>query len=530
MSFVNLYFAIFVAICLLIYYLVPSKYRWIVLLIGSYVFYSFTGIKYIVYICVTTITVYFISVLIDDNKELQSLYLKEHSDLSKDEKKQYKKQAKKKQFNYLLIALVINLGILCFFKYAPVVIPYFNYYRLMLTGNTNFVTFKFIMPLGLSFYTFQALGYIIDVYNGKVKVEKNFFKFALFISFFPQVIQGPISRFDELSKSLYAEHKYDFYNIKSGFTRILWGLFKKLVIADRVASYVGSVVDLNEYGYDGLYVLLAVFFYSMQIYGDFSGGIDITIGVAEMFGIEVTDNFIRPFFSKSISEYWRRWHITLGTWFKDYIFYPLSLFKPILNLGKFVKNKFSKELGKRVPLYLPLIIVWFLTGVWHGSESRFICWGLLNCVLIILGTETEDLSKNLIEKFNINENGFGFKSYRIFKTFWMMSFLRLFDISKSSKQAFHLFKSIFISTSRFDFNEVFTTLKLPLNELIVVLIAIVFLFSMELIQRKGSLRKRIFAMKSPLQYSLVTGLFVLVIVFGYYGDGYNAASFIYGNF
>lgn len=530
MSFVNLYFAIFVAICLIVYYLVPSKYRWIVLLTASYVFYSFAGIKYIVYICVTTISVYFVSVLIDDSKEYQSLYLKEHTELSRDEKKLYKKTAKKKQFYFLLIALFINLLILSYFKYAPVLIPYFNYYRLMLTGNTNFVPVKIIMPLGLSFYTFQALGYIIDVYNGKVKAERNFFKFALFISFFPQLIQGPISRFDELSKSLFAEHKYDFYNIKSGFTRVLWGLFKKLVIADRVASYVGTVVDLNEYGYDGLYVLIAVFFYSMQIYGDFSGGIDITIGVAEMFGIEVTDNFIRPFFSKTISEYWRRWHITLGTWFKDYIFYPLSLFKPILNLGKFVKNKISKELGKRVPLYIPLIIVWFLTGIWHGSESRFIIWGLLNCLFVILGTETEDLSAKLINKFNINENGFWFKSYRIIKTFWLMSFLRLFDISKSSKQAFHLFKSIFISSSKFDINEVFTTLKLPMNDLIVVIIAIIFLFTMELIQRKGSLRKRIFEMKGPVQYSLVAGLLIIVLVFGYYGAGYNAASFIYGNF
>ena len=195
------------------------------------------------------------------------------------------------------------------------------------------------------------------------------------------------------------------------FFKMMFASVLGVIVGVTVLVVVGVMIGV------GYYIILAVFFYSMQIYGDFSGGIDVTIGVAEMFSVKLTENFERPFFSKSISEYWRRWHITLGTWFKDYIFYPLSLFKPFLNLGKWVKTHISEGLGKRIPLYLPLIIVWTTTGMWHGSESRYVVWGLLNLFFVILGTEFEGISNKLIEKFKINVNGFLFKSYRVLKTF-----------------------------------------------------------------------------------------------------------------
>lgn len=532
MSFISLKFALFVVICLLIYYILPQKYRWIVLLCASYVFYAINGVKYIAYILTTTVTTYFCAVIIEKISVNQKNYIKENKDITKDEKKAYKAKQKKKQRRVLWACVLINVGILAFIKYVLWVIAYFNYYRLMWFGITDLVGvgFNVIMPLGISFYTFQAVGYIIDVYNSKIEAEKDFFKYALFVSFFPQIIQGPISRFSELKETLFSCPDFDFHALKSGFVRVMWGLFKKLVIADRLSAFVRSVMDLRTYNFEGAYVLMAVFFYSMQIYGDFSGGIDVAIGVAEMFGVKITENFERPFFSKSIAEYWRRWHITLGTWFKDYIFYPLSLWKPFLNLGKWVRTHISEGLGKRVPLYLPLIIVWMTTGMWHGSESRFVVWGLLNFVFIVLGTETEGLSLKITDKLKINREGVMFKSYRVFKTFWLMSFLRLFDINKDTKTAIEAFKSIFKGWHLFNIEEVYGTLNLPHDDLVLVIIAIIFLFAVELIQRKGSIRKRIFALNSCLQLSIVTAFTFVVIIFGFYGLGYDSAAFIYGAF
>lgn len=530
MSFVSLKFALFVIICLLVYYLMPKRFRWTVLLVASYVFYAFCGIKYMPYIIVTTITTYFAGRAIENIAVGQKSYIKEHSELSRDEKKEYKAKCKNKQRWILWGCIILNVGFLAFLKYANWFLAYYNYYRLMHYMDTDYLYLDIIMPLGVSFYTFGTVSYLADIFNSKYEAEKNFFKYALFVSFFPQIIQGPISRFNELKDTLYSSPDFDFYRIKSGFVRIVWGLFKKLVIADRLSSFVSNVMNLREYGYEGAYILMAVFFYSMQIYGDFSGGIDITVGVAEMFGVTLTENFERPFFSKTISEYWRRWHATLGTWFKDYIFYPLSLWKPFLNLGKFVKKNINDGLGKRVPLYLPLIIVWTTTGMWHGSQSRYVVWGLLNCFFVILGTETEGLSENLINKFKINVNSTWFKLYKAGKTFWLMSFLRLFDINKTTADAIKAFEALFRGWSNFNIEEVYGTLALPHDDLVLVCIAIAFLFIIELIQRSGSIRERIFKLNSYAQLSIITAFTFVVIVFGYYGLGFNAASFIYGAF
>ena len=493
MSFISLGFSLFVIVTLLVYYIVPKKLQWIVLLIASYVFYLFTGVRYLGYILFTTITTYAAALLIEDEAEKQRAYLKENKEtITKEEKKEYKATVKRKQKWLLFCCLLLNFGILLYLKYVDLSIAYINLFRLEHFGRTDFIPFKNpLLPLGISFYTFQAMGYLIDIYYGRYEASKSIFRFALYVSFFPQIIQGPISRFNELMPEFYKERSFEFDRIKSGFYRVMWGLFKKLVIADRLASYVNKTMAMQDH-YRGLYIILVIFFYSMQIYGDFSGGIDVALGVGEMFGIRITENFERPFFSKSIAEYWRRWHITLGTWFKDYIFYPLSIYKPVLNLGKSVKTHVSNGLGKRIPLYLPMFIVWFTTGMWHGSQNKYLVWGLLNCFFIILGTELEPVSLKLIEKFRINVSGFVFRAYRAVKTFWLMAFLRVFDISKDVREGFHAIRYAFSGWSSFSFDTVFNELDLPLEEFRVAILAIIILFAVELLQRSGSVRTRIF--------------------------------------
>ncbi len=306
-------------------------------------------------------------------------------------------------------------------------------------------------------------------------------------------------------------------------------MFKKLVIADRLASYVSTISNLREY-YSGLYLLLGVFFYAFQIYGDFSGGIDVTIGVARLFGIKLTDNFDRPFFSKSIAEYWRRWHITLGTWFRDYVFYPLSVNKTVLNLGKWVRTHVSEAVGKRVAVYLPMIAVWTLTGMWHGSQSKFVVWGLLNCFFLILGTEFEPLSVKIMDVLGVDNESLIVKLYRIFKTFWLMSFLRVFDLVRTPAEGFLFIRNIFRSWRGFDLNEVYGTLQLPREELIVAVIAILVLACISTIQRKHNIREIFLRRNAWVQYFWIAAMIALVMVFGSYGLGYDAQSFIYMKF
>ena len=531
MSFISLDFALFVTVTLILFYIIPKKWQWTVLLLASYLFYAQSDAADLVYIVVTTISAYLCAFMIEKERDEQNRYLKDNKDtISKEEKKSLKAAVKKKQKRYLVLGLVLNFGILAYLKYANISIAYFNFYRFKWFGTMDMVPFiRMVLPLGISFYTFQTMGYLIDIYYGRYERERNLFKFALYVSFFPQIIQGPISRFGQLAPQLYSGKKFDPDNIRSGFTRILWGLFKKLVIADRLAGYVSSVMEQKEI-YSGAYILLAVFFYSMQIYSDFSGGIDVALGVAEMFGIKLTENFERPFFSKSISEYWQRWHITLGTWFKDYIFYPLSLNKSIINLGKKAREHGMPTLGKRIPIYIPMLVVWTLTGMWHGSYSRYVIWGFLNFVFIVIGTEFEPVSKKITGSLKLEEKSFGMRAYRSVKTFWLMSFLRLFDINKDASEAVAAFRGIFTSWKNFDITTVYENLSLPREDFYAAVIAIVVMFIFDLVQRKGSVRARVFALPLVPRWLIIGLLFIAVSVFGYYGPGYDAGSFIYGAF
>ncbi|MBO4901189.1 MAG: MBOAT family protein [Lachnospiraceae bacterium] len=531
MSLISIEFLCFCLVLVLLFYLIKGPYQWIILLVASIAFYCFCGPKYIVYILVTATTVYFTARGIEGFSKKRDAYLADHKEtLGREEKKAYKADIKSRQKRLLFLCILLNVGILATLKYLDFGIAYFNYYRLMLTGNTNLVLQPMlILPLGISFYTFQSLGYVIDVYYGKVKAERQYFRFLLFVSFFPQIIQGPISRFADLEPQLFTPKRFETERIKSGLYRILFGLFKKLVIADRLSAYVTRTAAFRE-DYKGIYLLLCIFFYAFQIYGDFSGGIDVAIGTAELFGIRLTDNFERPFFSKSIAEYWRRWHITLGTWFRDYIFYPLSVNKRVLNLGKWCRSHLGEGVGKRVPIYLPMIAVWALTGMWHGSESKYIVWGLCNCFFLILGTEAEPFSARIMEKLHLRNDMFVMKCYRIFKTFWLMSFLRVFDFVKTPRDGFCMIRDAFIKWDTFDWHEVYTTLLFPKEEVIVAFVAIILLTVVSLIQRKGRIADRLLKKSPWIQYSTLAAFALLILIFGSYGLGYDAQSFIYMNF
>ena len=335
----------------------------------------------------------------------------------------------------MVLALLLDFGMLAVLKYTNFAISNVN---TLFHADIRMV--KFLLPLGISFYTFQSVGYILDVYWKRYEPEKNIFKFALFVSFFPQILQGPIGRYSNLAHQFYEEHSFDFMRIERGVQRVLWGFFKKMVIADTAAVFVDAIFDQYQ-TYNGL-AIFGVLAYSAQLYGDFSGGMDVVIGIASMFGIEMDENFKRPYFSISITDFWHRWHITLGTWMKDYLFYPLSLSKGMGKFGKFAKKTFGKTYGRALPICVANIVVFLVVGIWHGAAWKFIVYGLYNGLIIGFSGLMAKNYRDWKKKFKINDKSNGWHIFQIVRTFILVNISWFFDRADTIPQALTMMKNV----------------------------------------------------------------------------------------
>lgn len=423
MSLISMQFILFVLISVVGYYLIPKKYQWVWLLLFSYVYYASAGTKILFFLMYTTLVTYLIGRLLE--RENQS-----------DAEKSIKKKRKRR---VLILALILDFGMLAVLKYTNFAIANVN---AIWGSHLTFQTL--ILPLGISFYTFQSVGYLIDIYWMKFKAEKNILKFALFVSFFPQILQGPISRFDQLACQFYQEHNFSLKRIEHGLQLILWGYFKKIVIADRAAVLVNEVF-LHYEKYTGVTVIVAVLFYSIQLYGDFSGGMDVVIGVAELFDIKLTPNFKRPYFAISITDFWHRWHITLGTWMKDYVFYPISLSKWMGRFGKWSKKICGKKTGRVLPICAANIIVFLIVGIWHGAAWKFIIYGLYNGGIIAVSSLLAPAYKKGIQICHINVKSKTWHCVQIARTFTMVNISWFFDMALNLSAAFLMMKSVFVN-------------------------------------------------------------------------------------
>ena len=419
MSLISMEFLIFVGIAVIGYYLIPKRFQWIWLLIFSYIYYASSGIKILFFLLYTTITTYGTGRLLDrvNHKELP------------------RNEAKSRKRRILIGCLLLNFGMLAVLKYTNFAIENVN---AIFHAGISFQ--KLILPLGISFYTFQSMGYIIDVYWGKYEAEKNPFRFALFVSFFPQLLQGPIGRFDRLARQLYEQHSFDLLKAQYALQLMLWGFFKKLVLADRAAVVVNQVFQ-NYTQYSGVTNIVDVLMYSIQLYMDFSGGMDVVMGVAALFGVELDQNFKRPYFATSITDFWHRWHITLGTWMKDYIFYPVSLSKWMGKFGKWSKKAFGKKTGRVVPICVANIIVFLVVGIWHGAAWKYIAYGLYNGLIIAISSLLAPLYRKGFEKFHINPKSGAWHVVQILRTFLLVNISWYFDMAVSLSAAFAMMKS-----------------------------------------------------------------------------------------
>ena len=530
MLFTSYEFLGFLLVVFVMYYLLPGRAQWSFLLIASYAFYFMADPRYLIFIMITTASTFLAAKSISDHKASFDVWFKEHKkEMEKEEKKAAKAKEHSLEKKIFLCCLLFNLGILAVTKYTNFTISNINS-LLSAFGRADGLSFvDLVIPMGISFYTFQSMGYLIDVYNGKFEAQKNPLKFALFVSFFPQLVQGPISRYADLSQTLYEEHRFNWKTVSFGLERILWGFFKKLVIADRILVPVKAIIADTD-AYSGFYVFAGAMFYALELYCDFTGGIDITIGVAETMGIKVTENFIRPYFSKNIKEYWNRWHITMGTWFTDYIFYPISASQFMMKLSKKSRARLGNNLGKRVPVYLSSFIVWFTTGIWHGASWNFIVWGLGNFVVIMISQELEPFYRWFHSKVNV-AGTFGWKLFQVIRTVLIMSSLRMFDCYRDVPLTIKMFGSIFTDTHLWQFNpEAFVAMGITIDDYIVVFVGLIVLVTVSLLQRSGSVREKIAATAVPVRFIIWYVLFMATLIFGAYGIGYSASQFIYNQF
>ncbi len=495
MLFNSMEFLLFFLIVILVYYCLPSKIRYIWLLIASYYFYMNWNPIYGLLLFFCTVISYTGGRALG---KIDSL----HTDQS---------AAKKKV--YLVICLFMNLGVLAFFKYFNFAINMVNKVISLFFQDYEIVwTSSVVLPVGISFYVLQTLGYLIDVYRGEIYAERSFLRYALFVSFFPQLVAGPIERSKNLLVQLAKPLKWSFDYCKKGCFLMLWGFFVKLVIADRAAIFV-DVVYGNSVAYPGLYVILATVLFAIQIYCDFYGYSTIARGAALFFGITLVDNFNAPYFSKSVEEFWRRWHISLSSWFRDYLYIPL---------GGNQKGIVRKQVNR--------LIVFTVSGLWHGASVSFIVWGFLNGIY----QAASDCFRQIRGRLNVQIRGNSTFSSRLFKrtvTFVLICFTWIFFRAGDFSDALTIIKNLFCFNWEILVNGELYDLGISKDLFRVLLCAIGVLLYVDYKKYQGHDVTIILSeQKWWFQAAVSVALLFVILLFGCYGADYDTNQFIYFQF
>lgn len=517
MSVISLDFIVFFLGVLIIYYLLPQKLQWIWLLVASGLFY-----------CVNATWI---------QSLLFALYLLINWIMS-----QFLHQDKSHRKAVYIGTLIFDILVLMVFKYSRFFYQIFCSIGLVFGQVWNresldlFVTqTETLAPARISYFALIVIGYITDIYWGKYAPQKNIGKFALFAGYFPQMTSGPIVRYDEMQSKLFGDvkHEFDYNRVIRGLQRALWGIFKKLVISERCAVVVNTVYTYYQ-AYNGFYIFLAAALFAIQLYTDFSGLMDIVLGVSEALGIELPENFATPFYSVGIAEFWRRWHITLGAWLREYVFYPVLRGKLCRRLRKFCKQKFGRGYESKcdLPTYLGLLVSWFLIGLWHGGGWNYIFGvGLYMWVMIVLGELLTPFFKKLNVMLHIKTECFSFKLFQRARTFCIFAFGLSFFRAANLKEGFDMWREAFVTFNPWIFlDQSVYALGLDRQEWQICLMGLLALLVVSMLQQKAQVRDLLVKQNFLFRLGLFAMLFVAVIVLGYYGTDFNAADFIYGRF
>ncbi len=411
MQLYSLQFFLFIGILFVLYYTIFRKCQWVLLLIGSLGYYLFFARKGLIFILVTAFSIWLAGIIFDRMEE-RSKERRKQPGLDRAAKKAIKKQTLIKKRILLVLILALNFGILTFFKI-------WNLLAAQPAADGGMHLSALILPLGISFYTFQAVAYLADVYQSKYEAEKNFLHFLLFVSWFPQTIQGPINRFDKLRPMYFTEHKPEADRFKRALSLYLFGLMKKYALANILAGMTGPLFEGTLGNRSGSVILIGILLFAIQEYADFSGGIDMVMAASSLFGIDMMRNFRQPYFATSMADFWRRWHITLGAWMRDYVFYPFAVTKPMLALVKWGSKKFGKQ-GRVLAAAVGNVLVFLIVGVWHGTGWNYVVWGLYNGILIAVSELLAPVFARMAKALHINVSSKGFHIFRIVRTFLLV--------------------------------------------------------------------------------------------------------------
>lgn len=490
MLFNSIEFLIFLPIVAAIYYLVPARLRWLILLGASYFFVIRWEPAYLLLILTTTAAGYLTARKME-NEENNAV-----------------------RRRYFLLGIIINLGLLIAFKYFNFINDNIRSLFGLFGAGYPVPDLKILAPLGISFYTLQVIGYSIDVFQRRMGAEKSPGAFALFVSFFPQLAAGPIERARNMLPQYKASHTFDYERTVTGLLRIAWGFFKKLVVADRLALFVNAVYN-DPTQYTGAPLIIATYAFAIQIYCDFSAYSDIAIGAARIFGINLMENFSQPYFSKSVSEFWRNWHISLSTWFRDYVFFPLrrSMLKSnVWNAGTFL------------PLAIPPLATMLLSGLWHGPDWGFVVWGGLHGVFILFDTVW---NQYLRSRFGFRKVPESLKAVlQIIATFNILSFTWVFFRANSLSDAVYVLQNLFVNL-RLQATGITWIMPGGKFQLAIAILAAALVGIVDVLQyRKTNLRA--FALRRPLwmRWAVYFALIFVILMFGKFG----VAEFIYVQF
>lgn len=498
MLFNSLEFLAFFPLVVLIYYLIPRKIKYLWILVVNFFFYSCWSPVYALILFGVSVVTYLCGLAIGRKKNI-------------DEEKEHSNVGLKL---WVAVAAVILILCLCFFKYYDFVVdsifPVLDALKVGLTKPSLSV----IQPIGISFYTLQALGYVIDVYRGKADAEKNFFKYTAFVSFFPLLSSGPIERAGNVLRQFEEKHTFCFETVKNGILLMLWGFFQKMVIADRLSIVVNQTFDYYR-NYSGIQIMVAVFFFSIQLYCDFAGYSNIAIGAAQVMGFKVMNNFDCPYFSQSVAEFWRRWHISLSSWFRDYLYFPLG------------GSRCSKK-----KKYRNIMIVFLVNGLWHGASWHYVVWGGLNGLFQVIGYELQKIRTWVAEKLKIDINVFSHKLLKVIVTFILVDFAWIFFRAPDIKSAFLIIGRMFtdINPAVF-FNGSLYKMNLEQTEFGIAIFSIFVLFFIDILHYKGiKIRETLSKQGVWFRYIIYLTAIFSILILGEYGPNFDAAQFIYMQF
>ncbi len=521
------FFACILPVVVLAYAIVPKRVRWALLLAASYLFIFYLSKWLIVFVWASTLSVYALARWIG---YLYGVRNQEVKQVKRAQKKEIRARYKNKARWVLVLAILLNVGIL-------VALKYLGFFGSVLSWAFAPFGVEVSLPtIGISFYTLMAISYMVDVYREKAPADKNLGRVALYLSFFPQIMEGPISRYGETANALMQGNPLTRAGLYAGTLRILVGFAKKLIVADRLDPFVGAVFDSYQ-NYDGGIIVLAAVLYTFQLYCDFAGTIDVAVGMGTLFNVELPENFSQPFFSKTTSEFWQRWHITLGSWLKDYVFYPVSFSKMCKNLSTKARKRFGRQVGPLLVSSIALFCVWFGNGLWHGAGSQYLAFGMYYFVLIVGGGFMELGAQRAVAAGRLNRETTPYKAFRIARTLCLVFLGEMIFRSNSVQDALAMIVRI---GQTFTLNGIASGVPLHMgvdgmsldaHDFLIAALGIVIVLVFDAVKEHGiPVLSRIAAQGTFVRWAVWIALLAIVVVFSAYGYGYVPVDPMYAQF